>query len=129
MQPFQPWDAKKRIWMFSGKVPAISFMVIRFPTMPMPLFDHPHVGQIRGIGLMWAIEVVRDKKSLEPYPRKDKITERLAERLMDMGILIYKCTGFSNGDGDAIMLGPPFIISESEIDFSVQAIQQVINQL
>ena len=95
----------------------------------MPLSDHPHVGQIRGIGLMWAIEVVRDKKSLEPYPSKDKITERLAEQLMDMGILIYKCTGFSNGDGDAIMLGPPFIISESEIDFSVHAIQQVLNQL
>ena len=43
--------------------------------------------------------------------------------------VIYKCTGFSNGDGDAIMLGPPFIISESEIDLSVHAIQQVLNRL
>ncbi len=78
-----------------------------------PLADHPHVGQIRGIGLMWAIEIVRDKKTLAPYPRKEKLTERLAERLMDMGVLVYKCTGFANGDGDAIMLGPPFNISES----------------
>lgn len=94
-----------------------------------PFAEHSHVGQIRGIGLMWAIEVVRDKKSLEPYPRKDKISERLAELLIDKGVLIYKCAGFANGDGDAIMLGPPFIISESEIDFTVQAIQQALNQL
>ena len=61
-----------------------------------PLADHPHVGQIRGLGLM------------------------------DLGIILYKCVGFANGDGDAIMLGPPFIISESELDMAIDAIEQVL---
>jgi adenosylmethionine-8-amino-7-oxononanoate aminotransferase len=94
-----------------------------------PLTANSHVGQIRGIGLMWAIEVVRDKESLEPYPRKDKIAEQLADQLTAMGVLTYKCTGFAHGDGDAVMLGPPFIISESEIDFTVHSLQQAIDQL
>lgn len=94
-----------------------------------PLADHPHVGQIRGIGLMWAIEIVRDKNSLASYPRKKKLTERLAERLMDMGVLVYKCTGFANGDGDAIMLGPPFNITEPQLDMAVDAIDQVLNDI
>lgn len=94
-----------------------------------PLADHPHVGQIRGIGLMWAIEIVRDKNTLQPYPRKEKLTERLAERLMDGGVLIYKCTGFANGDGDAIMLGPPFNISEPELVMAVNAINQGLNDI
>jgi len=93
------------------------------------LSDHVHVGQIRGIGLMWAIELVRNKKSLEPYPRNDRLSERLAEQLKEMGILIYTCTGFSNGDGDAVMLGPPFIISEAELDVTVHAIDRALNQI
>ena len=91
-----------------------------------PLADHPHVGQVRGIGMMWAIEVVRDKKTLAPFPRKEKLTEKMADRLMDMGIILYKCAGFANGDGDAVMLGPPFVISESELDLAVDAIGQVL---
>lgn len=93
-----------------------------------PLAEHPHVGQIRGIGLMWAIELVRDKKSLAPFSRTEKITEKTAGRLMDLGILVYPCVGFANGDGDAIMLGPPFIISEPELDMAVDAIEQVLSE-
>ena len=92
-----------------------------------PLADHPHVGQVRGIGLMWAVEVVRDKKTLAPFPRKEKVTEKMADRLMEMGIILYKCTGFAAGDGDGVMLGPPFNITEPELDMAVDAIDQVLD--
>ncbi len=92
------------------------------------LSDHPNVAQIRGIGLMWAVEVVRDKKNLEPFSSKEKITEKIAACLMDMGVIVYQCTGFTKGRGDAIMLGPPFIISEKETDMAVEAIYQALNK-
>ena len=91
-----------------------------------PLKDHPHVADVRGIGLMWAIEFVNDKRTLQPFPRVDKLTERLHDKLMDLGIITYKCTGFAGGDGDGIMLGPPFIIKEEELDKVVNAIESAL---
>lgn len=93
------------------------------------LKPHPRVGDIRGIGMMWAIEVVQDKASLRPYPRKDRVTERLHQSLKEAGVITYTCTGFANGDGDAIMLGPPFIISEEEIAMVVDTIEAKITEV
>jgi adenosylmethionine-8-amino-7-oxononanoate aminotransferase len=93
------------------------------------LKPHPRVGDIRGIGMMWAMELVQDKASLRPYPRKDKVTERLHERLMEAGVITYTCTGFAGGDGDAIMLGPPFIISEEELTMAVATIEAKIEEV
>jgi adenosylmethionine-8-amino-7-oxononanoate aminotransferase len=94
-----------------------------------PLEAHPNVAQARGIGLMWALEIVKDKKRLTPFPRKEKITERLFDMLFKMGFITYKCVGFAGGDGDAIMLGPPFIISRGELEDTVAAIEVVLNRL
>jgi len=95
----------------------------------MRLKPHPRVGDIRGIGMMWAIELVQDKASLRPYPRKDKVTERLHESLMKAGVITYTCTGFANGDGNALMLGPPFIISEEELRMAVDTIEAKITEV
>ena len=51
-----------------------------------------------------------------------QLTEKVFDALMDAGVITYKCTGFHGGDGDAIMLGPPFIIKEEELDRVVAAI-------
>lgn len=94
-----------------------------------PLRQHPHVGDIRGIGLMWAIEFVADKASLKPFARERKISEKIFDQLMQQGVIVYKCSGFANGCGDAIMLGPPFIISEAEIDIIVNQIKVAMEQV
>jgi hypothetical protein len=93
-----------------------------------PLRDHPHVADIRGIGLMWAVELVQDRDRLQPFPRSRKVAERLHDALIEKGVLTYKCTGFSGGDGDGLMLGPPFIISEQELDIAVDALKKVISE-
>jgi adenosylmethionine-8-amino-7-oxononanoate aminotransferase len=77
---------------------------------------HPHVGDIRGIGFMWGVEFVKDRVTLSPFPREEKVTERLWDALFHDGIVVYKSTGFAGRDGDAIMLGPPFIITEELIE-------------
>jgi adenosylmethionine-8-amino-7-oxononanoate aminotransferase len=93
------------------------------------LLSHPNVGDIRGKGLLWGIEFVQDKDSYHPFPRKKKIVEQVWKSLFDKGVLAYKSTGFENGDGDALMFGPPFIIEETQIEFIVDALVRTLNEL
>ncbi len=93
------------------------------------LLDHPHVGDIRGIGMMRAVEFVQDKKTKAPFPREAKVTERLFENLMQQGMISYKCIGFAGGQGDAIMLSPPYIVTESEIDWIVDTLEKGVREV
>ena len=86
------------------------------------LSDHPHVAEVRGVGLMWVVEFAKDKETFAPFSRQLQLTEKIFDALMDSGIITYKCTGFHRGRGDAIMLGPPFIIKRKELDRAVGAI-------
>jgi adenosylmethionine-8-amino-7-oxononanoate aminotransferase len=86
----------------------------------------PNVADIRGIGFMWGIEIVKDKKTLKPFPRQDKVAERLWEALFQKGIITYKSTGLAGIDGDALMVAPPFIIEDEEMDLVVESIGQVL---
>jgi adenosylmethionine-8-amino-7-oxononanoate aminotransferase len=85
------------------------------------LRDHPHVADIRGVGLMWAVEFAEDRETHTPFPRRMQLTEKVFDALMDAGIITYKCAGFHNGDGDAIMLGPPFTILREDLDRVIEA--------
>jgi adenosylmethionine-8-amino-7-oxononanoate aminotransferase len=80
------------------------------------LADSAHVGDIRGIGMMWGVEFVSDKQTLAPFPRAEKIAEKLWEALFEQGIILYKSVGMAGTDGDGLILAPPFIITEDEID-------------
>ena len=93
------------------------------------LKGHPQVGDIRGIGMMRAIEFVADKKSLKPFPAAEKITERIIAGLFQAGMIAYPCMGFAGGEGDGIMLSPPFVIEEAEIDQVVNILESVISKV
>lgn len=95
----------------------------------LPLREHPHVADIRGVGLMWAIELVEDKADLKPYMRSQKIAEKLFDLLFESGIITYPCSGFTNGNGDAVMIGPPFVIRKEELEFLIQEIESAINKI
>jgi adenosylmethionine-8-amino-7-oxononanoate aminotransferase len=80
------------------------------------LADHPMVGQIRGRGLMVGLELVADRETRRPYPRATRLTEAVVAGARDRGVLVYSGTGTANGtDGDTILLGPPFVITEDEL--------------
>lgn len=93
-----------------------------------PLLDHPNVADVRGIGLMWGVEFVADQKTRAPFCRSKKVTERLFDALMAAGVLVYKCVGVAGHEGDAIMLGPPFIITEDELSLMVRTLQEVVEE-
>lgn len=88
-----------------------------------PLRDHPNVGDIRGMGLLAAIEFVKDKKTREPFVRDLNIAERMRQGTMQRGVLTYPGQGCVDGvRGDHLLLAPPFVITEAECGTVAEAI-------
>jgi len=81
------------------------------------LADLPHVGDVRGRGLLAGIEFVEDKGSRAPFPRSVKFAETFADAALDAGLTVWPNVGHADGtNGDLVMVAPPFIIEEEEID-------------
>jgi adenosylmethionine-8-amino-7-oxononanoate aminotransferase len=81
------------------------------------LRDLPHVGDIRGRGLLAGIEFVQDKASRAPFPRKLKFAETFAEEALAGGLMTWANMGQADGtNGDLSCLAPAFVIEEPEID-------------
>ena len=79
--------------------------------------DHPAVGEIRGRGLLVGIELVADRDTREPFPRAARVTEAVVGAARERGLLVYSGTGNANGvDGDTILLGPPFVVTDAELE-------------
>jgi adenosylmethionine-8-amino-7-oxononanoate aminotransferase len=79
------------------------------------LYRHPVVGQIRGRGLLIGVEFV------------SKITRQIFEACLAEGLIVYPCAGTVDGNPiDQIMLAPPFIISQDEIDDMVCRLDRAI---
>jgi hypothetical protein len=88
----------------------------RFHAALATLRGQPHVGDVRGIGLLAGIELVRDVETGEPFPRAMKFAERFTEHAQRGGLIVWPNGGQAKGDdGDVIMLAPPFIITDAEI--------------
>jgi adenosylmethionine-8-amino-7-oxononanoate aminotransferase len=80
------------------------------------LDGHPLVGEIRGRGLMVGLELVADRSTRAPFPRVAQLTEAVVGGARDRGVLVYSGTGNADGtNGDTILLGPPFIITDAEL--------------
>jgi hypothetical protein len=90
----------------------------------------PFVGDVRGKGLMTAIEFVKDQKTKEPFPRTAKFTERVIDSAFENGLVLYSGTGFVDGvNGDMVMVGPPLIIEESQIDEIIEILKKTFSKM
>ncbi|MBI2781388.1 MAG: aminotransferase class III-fold pyridoxal phosphate-dependent enzyme [Chloroflexi bacterium] len=80
------------------------------------LGGHPNVGDIRGRGLLIGLELVADRETRAPFPRADRVTEAILRTARGDGLLLYSGTGLADGtNGDAIVLGPSFVITDEEL--------------
>ncbi len=84
------------------------------------------VGDVRGKGFMWGVEIVKDKKTKMPFKRSLKIAEGIWDNLFEKGYIVYKATGLAGVDGDALVIAPPYIIKDDEMEMLVQAIKSAI---
>jgi adenosylmethionine-8-amino-7-oxononanoate aminotransferase len=93
------------------------------------LAGHERVGEIRGRGLLVGVELVADRGTREPFPRHARVTEAVVRAARERGLLVYSGTGNANGvDGDTILLGPPFVVTDAELDRIVEWLGDAIEQ-
>jgi adenosylmethionine-8-amino-7-oxononanoate aminotransferase len=88
------------------------------------------VGDIRGKGLLWTMEFLENSPNRLPYPSECRFSERLFEHLRENGVMLYPGRGTVDGKaGDHILIAPPFVIEESQIDFMVQQLAASIQSV
>ncbi|KAF2466378.1 PLP-dependent transferase [Lindgomyces ingoldianus] len=90
---------------------------------------HPHVGNIRGKGLFWGIEFVRDKETKEPFDPSLGIAMRVHQKGIDppYNISIYPGSGTVDGkSGDHVLISPAYNVTEADIRLIVDTTARVI---
>jgi adenosylmethionine-8-amino-7-oxononanoate aminotransferase len=94
------------------------------------LESHPHVGQVRGLGLLQAVEFVKDKSTREPFPKESGIAEKIRQAALEKNVLTYPSQGTVDGSrGDHVLLAPPFIISPQECQLIADALQYALGKV
>jgi adenosylmethionine-8-amino-7-oxononanoate aminotransferase len=85
------------------------------------LRELPYVGDVRGRGLLAGIEFVADPHSREPLPRSAGFAESFTQAALDAGLVVWPNIGHADGvNGDLVMLAPPFVVTEDQIDEIVE---------
>jgi len=101
-------------------------------SLKIMLDHHPNVGNIRGSGLFWGIEFVKNKDNKEPFDIKYNIAQEIVSLAISskFNMTIYPGTGTYDGiKGDHIIIAPPFTITKKEIDYIVNALLLIINEV
>jgi len=87
----------------------------------------PHIGQVRGRGLLQGLELVTDRESLEPLPGG---SGRLTALARDRQLLIYSCpTPLGRRTVEAVMLAPPLIVDEADVDEILERLAAAVDEL
>jgi adenosylmethionine-8-amino-7-oxononanoate aminotransferase len=92
--------------------------------------SHPHVGDIRGRGLFWGIELVADRATKAPFDPKLRLHARVKRAALEAGLMCYPMGGTLDGArGDHVLLAPPFIADETQLDELVDKLGRAITIL
>jgi adenosylmethionine-8-amino-7-oxononanoate aminotransferase len=91
------------------------------------LRDLQCVGDVRGMGLMWGIEFVKNRSTMEPFPVEQEFAGLVAQACTNRGVLVYPMQGCADGyRGDHVMIAPPATITNAEIDDAVERVIKAI---
>jgi hypothetical protein len=94
------------------------------------LLSHPHVGDVRGKGLLIGVEFVRDKKKKTPFPRAEKYVESLIAKALEKGLVLWPNIGHADGsNGDLVLVAPPFAIEEDEISLIRDKLESTLAEM
>lgn len=91
--------------------------------------QHPHIGDIRGRGLFWGVELVADRASKQWFDPARKVHARIKAEAMAEGLMVYPMSGTVDGvRGDHVLLAPPFIASEDALAQIVQRLGMAVDR-
>jgi adenosylmethionine-8-amino-7-oxononanoate aminotransferase len=87
------------------------------------------VGDVRGVGLLWAVEFVSNKSTKAPFPVESNFCGRVAQAATDRGLLVYPVQGCVDGDrGDHIVIAPPAVISPEQVSWASAQLALAIDE-
>ena len=91
------------------------------------LLSHPHVGDVRGLGLLLGVEFVKNKSTREPFPKSENIAEKIRQACLEEDVLTYPTQGCVDGlRGDHILIAPPFTVSPEESALILRALHSAL---
>ena len=89
---------------------------------------HPHVGDIRGRGLFWGVEVVHDRVTRQPFDSTLRLHARIKREAMARGLMVYPMGGTVDGrSGDHVLLAPPFIATDTELELIAERFHSALD--
>src|SRR5207245_1762166 len=81
-----------------------------------PLRELATVGDVRGLGLLWGVEFVKDKNTKQPFPAELNFANQVFEAARARGVLTYPMQGCVDGyQGDHLLLAPPAITTPKDL--------------
>jgi adenosylmethionine-8-amino-7-oxononanoate aminotransferase len=90
--------------------------------------NHRHVGDVRGRGLFWAIELVADRASKQVFDPALKMNERVKQQALARGVATYPMGGTIDGfQGDHVIVAPPYIATAADIDTIVDRLGAAVD--
>ena len=90
--------------------------------------QHPHVGDIRGRGLFIGVELVADRETKAPFDPTRRIHGKVERFAFENGLVCYPMGGTIDGKtGDHVLLAPPFIITDGQIDELTDKFSSAVN--
>ena len=90
--------------------------------------QHPHIGDLRGRGLFRGIELVEDRGSKAPFDPSRGIAGKIKKAAFEAGLICYPMAGTIDGQsGDHVLLAPPFIIEDAQLDELVDKLSGAID--
>ena len=90
--------------------------------------QHPHVGDIRGRGLFRGIELVADRETKDPFDPARGVAAKIKKAAFEARLVCYPMSGTIDGQrGDHILLAPPFIITDDQLDELTDKLDQAIS--
>ncbi|RTR05212.1 aspartate aminotransferase family protein [Halomonas nitroreducens] len=90
---------------------------------------YPWVGDVRGLGLLWGVELVMDPVEKTPFPAEANLFARTTALAKEEGLLIYPRRTLDGLAGDHFLVSPPFTISESETELLLERLTRALDRL
>ncbi|QPZ90501.1 aminotransferase [Thioclava electrotropha] len=84
--------------------------------------QNPNIGELRGVGYMWALEAVKDRESKTPFDGSLSVSERIANACTDQGLICRPL-------GQSVVLCPPFILTEPQMDEMLKKLETALKKV